>query len=157
MNATPPPAPAGLARRLAALLYDALLLVALFMIVTACFLPLTGGEAVTWARSPALALLHRAALVAVLVGFYGFFWTRQGHTLGMASWRLRLERLDGALPTWRDALVRLAAAALSWSVAGLGWLWCLFDPERRTWHDTLSGTRVVRVAKTPRSASRAPV
>ena len=39
---------AGLPRRLAALVYDSLLLLALLMIATACFLPFTGGEAVTW-------------------------------------------------------------------------------------------------------------
>jgi uncharacterized RDD family membrane protein YckC len=153
---TPPsadaPVPAGLLRRLAALLYDSLLLLALWMIATACFLPFTGGEAVTWARSPVLAVVHRLVLIAVVVVFYGVFWTRQGHTLGMASWRLRLQRTDGALPGWRDAALRLAAAVLSWLPLGLGWLWCLVDRERRTWHDVLSHTRVVVVPKRPRQA-----
>src|SRR5512139_972837 len=129
--------PAGLFRRLAALLYDALLLLALWMIATACFLPFTGGEAVTWRHFPALTVLHRLVLVGIVVGFYGLFWTRQGHTLGMASWRLRLRRLDGSLPRWSDTLVRLAAALLSWGLLGLGWVWCLVDRDRRTWHDML--------------------
>jgi uncharacterized RDD family membrane protein YckC len=43
---------------------------------------------------------------------------------------------------------RLAAAVLSWLPAGLGWLWCVFDREHRTWHDVLSHTRVVVVPKT---------
>jgi uncharacterized RDD family membrane protein YckC len=42
---------------------------------------------------------------------------------------------------------RLAAAALSWLALGLGWLWILVDPQRRAWHDRLSGTRVVLVGK----------
>lgn len=144
-------AAAGLPRRLAALLYDALLLLALLMIVTACFLPFTGGEAVTWKRSPALEVVYQAVLIGVVLVFYGVFWTRQGHTLGMASWRLRVERLDGSLLTWRDTVVRLAAAVLSSLPAGLGWIWCLFDRDSRTWHDMLSRTRVVVVPKKPRN------
>ena len=113
--------PAGLGRRLAALLYDALLLLALWMIATAAFLPFTGGEAVRWRDSASLFLLHKLVMAAIVVVFYGVFWTRQGHTLGMASWRLRVERNDGTLLTWADTLRRLMAAVLSWLPAGLGW------------------------------------
>jgi uncharacterized RDD family membrane protein YckC len=147
LTATDPRPAAALPRRLAALVYDALLLLALLMIATAAFLPLTGGEAVTWERSPVLEIVYRASLAAVIVVFYGVSWTRQGRTLGMASWRLRVERLDGSRLTWRDTVVRLAAAVVSWLPAGLGWLWCLFDREHRTWHDVLSGTRVIVVSK----------
>ena len=149
-TARDPRPPATLPRRLAALVYDALLLLGLLMIATAAFLPLTGGEAITWERSPVLETAYRASLAAVIVVFYGVSWTRQGRTLGMASWRLRVERLDGSRLTWRDTVVRLAAAVVSWLPVGLGWAWCLFDRERRTWHDMLSRTRVVVVPKKPR-------
>lgn len=132
------------------MLYDGLLLVALWMISAALFLPFTGGEAVLWQTHPALRILQDAVLIAVLVGFYGLFWTRQGHTLGMASWRLRVERLDGSRLTWRDTVRRIGAAVLSWLPLGLGWWWCLFDREKRTWHDILSRTRVLVVPKEAR-------
>ena len=135
--------PAGLLRRLGALLYDSLLLLALFMVATAIFLPLSGGEAITAVAHPWLELLYRTVLLALLVGFYGLFWTRRGQTLGMASWRLRVEREDGGTLTWGDSLRRLAAAALSLLPAGLGFVWILFDPQRRAWHDRLSHTRIV--------------
>ncbi|MGI9245171.1 MAG: RDD family protein [Steroidobacteraceae bacterium] len=143
IDAAEPPRPAaGLFRRLAALLYDGLLLLALWMIATALFLPFTGGEAVLWQTHPVLRVIHLATLAAILVGFYGLFWTRQGHTLGMASWRLRLERSDGARLTWADTVRRIAGGLLSWLPAGLGWWWCLFDAQGRTWHYMLSATRV---------------
>jgi uncharacterized RDD family membrane protein YckC len=135
--------PAGLARRLGAMLYDALLLVALWMITTALFLPLTGGEPLRAEESPLLELVYRVALIAVLVVFYGLSWTSGGQTLGMAAWRLRVEREDGRLLTWPDVLRRLGAALLSWLVLGAGWFAAIFDPRRRTWHDRLSDTRVV--------------
>ena len=134
---------AGLLRRLGALFYDSLLLAALLMVVTAALLPLTGGEAIDATRNPLLEWVYRALLLVTVALYYGLPWTRRGQTLGMAAWRLRLERADGSLPRWPDVPKRLAAAALSLLPAGLGWWWMLVDPERRTWHDRLSGTRIV--------------
>ena len=140
-------APAGLLRRLGAMLYDGLLLLALLMVATGLFLPLTGGEAISPRDNPVLEFVYRAVLALLTVGFFGIFWTRRGQTLGMASWRVRVEREDGARLTWGDALRRLAAALLSWLPLGLGFLWILVDPQRRAWHDRLSRTRVVVVPK----------
>ena len=137
---------AGLFRRLAALLYDSLLLIAILMIATAAFLPFTGGDAVTWRRFPWLWMVHKLVVAALIVGYYGVAWTRQGQTLGMASWRLRVERRDGTLPDWRDTTTRVAGALLSWAPLGLGWWWCL-GPRHETWHDRLSRTRVVVLPK----------
>ena len=117
------------------------------MVPAGCFLPFTSGEAVTWARFPLLTILHRIVVAGVVVGFYGLFWTRKGQTLGMASWRMRVERLDGSRLDWTDTLQRIGAAVLSWLPAGLGWLWTLFDREGRTWHDMISRTRVVVTPK----------
>ena len=144
---------AGLLRRLAAMLYDGLLLLALLLIATACLLPFTGGKAIDWDHFPLLWLLHKLMVVGLLVGFYGVFWTRRGQTLGMASWHLRVERVDGAVLTWHDALVRLGAVVLSWIPLGLGWIWCVVDRRHRTWHDILSQTRVVMLPKGLRRSS----
>ncbi|HQR24203.1 MAG TPA: RDD family protein [Steroidobacteraceae bacterium] len=142
--------PAGLLRRCGALLYDLLLLAAVLMVVTALFLPFTGGEAITSAGNPLLEWTYRAVLLGTIVLFYGAFWTGRGQTLGMAAWRLRVEREDGGRLTWGDTLRRLGTAILSWLPAGLGYLWILVDPQRRAWHDRLSHTRVIVVPKRPR-------
>jgi uncharacterized RDD family membrane protein YckC len=146
MNSTELPT-AGLLRRLGALLYDSLLLLALLLIGTACFLPFTGGEALDFDTFPLLTALHRVVLVALIVGFYGVFWRKRGQTLGMASWRLRVEREDGALLHWRDVFVRTGAGVVSLLPAGLGWWWIVIDREHRAWHDRLSSTRVVVLPK----------
>jgi uncharacterized RDD family membrane protein YckC len=83
----------------------------------------------------------------LIVGYFGIFWTRRGQTLGMASWRLRIERDDGTTLGWRDTALRLGAAVLSWLPCGLGYLWIAIDPQRRAWHDRLSGTRILLVPK----------
>jgi len=146
-TSTPAPERAGLLRRLGAMLYDGLLLLAVLMVATALFLPFTGGEAVDPRRDPLLELVYRLVLLLLIVGFFGLFWTRRGQTLGMASWRLRVEREDGRLLDWGDTLRRLGWALLSLLPLGLGFLWVLFDPERRAWHDRLSHTRVVVLPK----------
>ncbi len=137
--------PATLLRRIGAMLYDTLLLLAVLMLVTGVLHLATGGEAIVGRTHPVLVWFYRAVLVASVVGFFGLFWTRGGQTLGMAAWHLRVERLDGRRLTWGDTVRRLAASLLSWAPAGLGFLWILFDRDRRAWHDRLSGTRVLRV------------
>jgi uncharacterized RDD family membrane protein YckC len=140
-------ASAGVGRRFGAMLYDALLVIALLMIVTAAFLPLTGGEAITFERVGAFEYVYRLMLLGVVVAFFGVFWTRRGQTLGMAAWRLRLVRADGAPVTWRDVLARLAGACASWLALGLGYFWIWFDRDRLAWHDRWSGTRVIVLPK----------
>lgn len=147
----PVPECAGLLRRLGAMLYDALLLLGVLMVATALFLPLTGGEAVDAQQPLALGLVYRALMLLLVVGFFGLFWTRSGQTLGMASWRIKVEREDGRLLGWGDTLRRLGWALVSLLPLGLGFLWVPFDSGRRAWHDRLSRTRVVVLPKRPAS------
>jgi len=89
--------------------------------------------------------LYRLYLIGVCFAFFIWPWMKGGQTLGMRTWGIRLVRDDGRTPQFRDALVRALAALLSWAVAGLGFLWSLFDAEGLTWHDRLSHTRLIRV------------
>lgn len=129
------------------MLYDALLVAALLMVVTAALLPFTGGEAVSAERHGVAEQLYQALLVATILGFFGLFWTRQGQTLGMRAWRLKLVREDGRLLTWPDTLKRLCAALVSWAVVGLGYVWILIDRDRLAWHDRWTRTRVIVLPK----------
>ena len=138
---------AGLLRRLGAMLYDLLIVAALMFIVTALFLPFTGGEAITPGESGALERIYQAALLLVVVLFFGVFWTWRGQTIGMLAWRLRVQRPDGSVLTWRDALIRLAGACVSLAALGLGYFWIWIDREKLAWHDRWSGTRVVVLPK----------
>jgi uncharacterized RDD family membrane protein YckC len=141
---------AGVLRRFGAMLYDTLLVLALLFIVTALFLPFTQGEAITPGESGALERVYQATLLLATVLFFGVFWTRKGQTVGMLAWRLRVERNDGALLTWRDALLRLAGACVSLAALGFGYFWIWIDRDRLAWHDRWSGTRVVVLPKRQR-------
>lgn len=147
MPSTPSPDTAGLARRLAALVYDSLLLLGLWFATAALLLAASGGQLSHADRPTWLLVLLRASLVLVTFLFWGGFWTHGGQTLGMRAWRLRLVSDDGGPISWRQAVRRCLAALLSLAVLGLGYLWIPIDPQRRAWHDRLSGTRVIVLPK----------
>jgi uncharacterized RDD family membrane protein YckC len=134
-------------RRLAALAYDALLLLALLFVFTLLVILARGGREI----GPG-TLWFEAGIVAIALVFCAAFWTRGGQTLGMQAWRIRVVAADGGPVTWRRAVVRFFAGWLAALPAGLGIWWALLDPQHRCWHDRLSGTRVVRVP--PRSNAR---
>ena len=135
----------GLPRRIGAMLYDTLLIFAVLFIETTPFIAVRGGEAVE-AGDP----LYSVTMFVVVFGFFTFFWTRPGRTLGMQSWGLQLESFEGRKPTFRQAALRFFAALLSWLPLGLGFIWQLWDHDRLTWHDHLSGTRIVHYPKAPK-------
>lgn len=130
--------PASFTRRLAALAYDGLLLVAVWFAATFLALLLRGGQAFS-PHNPVFS----AYLILVGFGFLGWFWTHGGQTLGMQTWNIRLVGgdLDSRI-TWRCAWIRYMVAWVSLALLGLGFFWILLDPERRSWHDLASGTRM---------------
>jgi uncharacterized RDD family membrane protein YckC len=137
---------APLWRRLGALIYDSFLLFGLLM--------LFGGIAVgieswlfgkTYVETSSTAggnPLLFVGMLLVVCAFYCVFWLLNKQTLGMQAWRLQLETIDGTPLTLKHCLKRWCAGILSLACAGLGFFWCLL-PKQETWHDKLSGTRVV--------------
>ena len=143
---------AGLARRLAALLYDCFLIGAIWMLLGFVVQLYTGtgnnslvdGQVQT---NPTIDNLLFLLMLASCMVFYFWFWLKSGQTLGMLAWRLRVQQLNGHTITFAQALKRFLAGWLSFGCCGLGYLWLLIDPKRETWHDKLSNTRVVLLPK----------
>ena len=133
--------PAGLARRLAAIFYDSLLIAAALYAAAVPAVWLHGGAV------PPDAVWFQAWLVAVAWFYLAFSWTRGGQTLGMRAWRCRLVTVGGESVGWGRTVARFAAAAVSWGALGLGFWWSLVDRERRAWHDRWTGTRLVLVPR----------
>lgn len=121
-----------------AVIYDALLLLAVLFLATAIVLPFNAGEA--FATDQYVFSLY---LLAVSLVFYGWFWTHGGQTLGLKSWKIKLCGLDGGSVSWRQASIRFFMAIVSLACFGLGFLWVLFDKNRLSWHDRISKTRLV--------------
>jgi uncharacterized RDD family membrane protein YckC len=139
----------GLFLRLAALLYDLVLLFGVLMLaVTAVVIPydLLTGASFPY-QEPGHLLALQLFLGAVIVAFFTFFWVRGGQTLGMRAWRFRMVREDGTGLRPKDALRRLFWATIFLAPAGAGLIWVLFDPAGLALHDRLSHTRPVMLKK----------
>ena len=132
--------PVHLLRRLGAVCYDALLLLAV-LFLAGLPLPLI-PDAVRGHPAVRYAIFGYILLVSFI--FFGWFWIHGGQTLGMRAWRIRVVSADRRALTWRLAWRRFAWSMVSWAAVGLGFLWSLFDPQRLTWHDRFSATRLVR-------------
>lgn len=167
-TSTKPAAPAGaprpapsLRRRVACMLYEGVLLFGVLSASTALYL----------LARPALRrlgvdgeLAMQAWSFLVLGCYFVWFWQRNGQTLAMQTWRMRVETAAGVPPRWPRAAARyllawlwlppsaavghalglvkgpfvgvLAGGLLIWIL--LAWL----DPRRQFLHDRMAGTRL---------------
>jgi len=145
--------PVSLIKRLISIVYDSILLIAIFFAVGIPVSILTtflfnGGNAITEEHS--LYLVNQAIILLSLflasIGFYVWFWTHGGQTLGMKTWRIKLVSDDEQDITREQALKRYFAALFSWVVFGLGFIWSLIDSKKRTWHDIFSDSHLVQLS-----------
>ncbi len=134
MDASPP----SIARRLASMLYDTLLLLAILFIASFIFTAATHN-----AQSPLFRLAFQAYLALVAGIYFVGFWLRGGQTLAMKTWRLRLTAADGCPIRFRQAVLRYLLAAVGIFLLGFGIFWAFFDRDRQFWHDRVAGTRIV--------------
>jgi len=165
---------AGFLRRLGALIYDTLLLMAVIVIAGFVALPFTGGEA----PSPGNPY-YQTYLFVLSYLFFAWFWTRGGQTLGMRAWRLRVQNEDGSAISWSQSLLRFMAGVTSFILLGLGfyltknepmsplyfagiasWIvfvisycWMLFDKNKLAWQDHFSACKVVELPKLNKKSS----
>jgi uncharacterized RDD family membrane protein YckC len=126
----------GLARRLAAMLYEAILLFAVAFFAAWLFFFASGARDATsgWLRY-ALQLF----IATVFAAYFLWCWLRGGQTLAMKAWHIRLVNV-----TPGKAILRFFLAGLL-IPTGVSILWALFDREKQFLHDRLSGTRLVSV------------
>jgi uncharacterized RDD family membrane protein YckC len=136
---------AGFGRRVAALLYDSVLLAALLVIFTSGAVFLNHRVALEPKTAGTWVYLYRAGLVAVIAGYYLLNWTRSGQTLGMRAWHLRAVTESGKPVGWKAAALRFVFGILAWAPAALGVLWLYADSEHLALHDRLSKTRVIHL------------
>lgn len=162
---------AGLARRLAASLYEALVLTALALAIALVLLPWLGPDTASAAADGPLPLpgqIARAALLACLLCASGAYciwlWSGGRRSLPMRTWRVALRTAVGRDVSPARAAARYLfgwigpAAAIAaylalrpsgharWAAAllALNYAWSLIDPDRRYLHDRLAATRLVR-------------
>lgn len=134
---SPLTAPPAILRRLASMLYESILLLAVIFLAGFLFVSLTRGD-----NSTVVRLTFQVYLFLVVAAYFIWFWTHGGQTLAMKTWHLRLVGADGRVVSWRQALLRFVFAVPG-VVLGIGIAWAIFDRERQFLHDRLAGTRII--------------
>ena len=153
-------------RRLAALPYEGLLILAVLLIAA---FPLAGLKDAIIPGIP--QLLAQVYFLCIAIIYFTWFWRHGGQTLAMKTWRFRVTGTRGQPLTLARAVARFGCACLFFgpAVAGLlllffpkrvspimtMWaflplfatvLWARFDPDHQFLHDRMAGTRLVSVA-----------
>ena len=159
-------------RRLTSMVYEFLLAFAVL------FLPFLIFEILTGASHAPLIEHLRQALAFVILGIYFVHqWSREGQTLAMRTWRLKLVHAghDRVAPRvaalryllcWLWVLPAVVVCAVfdlqHWQALGAVLagivLWSLpafFDRDRQFLHDKLAGTRLVQLPPLPKKQKAA--
>lgn len=124
----------GLPRRLASMVYEAVLLFAVGFFAAWLFYFASGGHDAT---SGGLRHLLQLFIGTVFAAYFLWCWLRGGQTLAMKAWRIRLVDVTPARALARFALAALLVPTL------ISILWSLLDREGQFLHDRLAGTRLV--------------
>lgn len=159
----------SLTRRMASLVYEALLLFSIGLIpgaIGALFVALTGQQ------HPLQGELSLQIITVLIYAIYfGWFWSARGQTLPMKTWHIRVVTAQGRPLSQARALARFGASCAWVAPAVLiahlnGWsaratlaavgvgviayaLLALLHPQRQFWHDALCGTRLIDVRPSP--------
>ena len=151
----------GVMRRLAAFLYEGVLLFGVVMIAGYLYSSLTQQRHALQGQSGLQAFLF-----VVLAIYFVWFWSHGGQTVAMRAWHLRLLTHDGQPVGQGRAALRYLASWV-WFVPALATAWLAglqsaaqifalmavgvlayallarLHPQRQFWHDALCGTRLV--------------
>lgn len=144
---------AGLLRRLAALLYDAFLVFAIWMVMGFALQFIVGPDTNLLVdgrvqTNPVLDWVIFIGEVGTAATFYIWFWMRTGQTLGMIAWRIKaVDATTGRQMSLQQGVLRFVLAWPAFFCLGLGYLWLHVDSNGDALHDKLSGTRVLLLPK----------
>jgi uncharacterized RDD family membrane protein YckC len=164
VSATASATPCPLWRRLLALVYDLLIVVAIVMVVGLLCQLATGGQLIRTGGHAVVPPWYRPLQGLVVSAYFISSWLFGGQTVGMRPWRIRLTRRDGGSLTLQQAILRLLVAAAPmlalmlapmlglratlWTVLLVWAAWfavALFDPRRRALHDIVTATELRRI------------
>ena len=157
-----PPSTPSIMRRVAAIPYEGLLLLALVLIAS---FPIAGLKGLTLAGMP--HIIFQGYLLLITGLYFTWQWQKNGQTLPMKTWRFRVVNVNGKRVSWGRAILRFFSALFFFGPACAGvlllffparlsplitmWaffplmatvLYARFDVDGQFLHDRLAGTRI---------------
>ena len=140
---------AALWRRLAAMIYDSIVIIAIWMVVGFVVLSAFGIDQAQIVENDRVVMdpyyritLFSSMLLSAYL-FFAWFWTHSGQTLGMQAWKIRVQNPDSSAISYKQSLIRCVVAPFSLVFLGTGYFYMFFNPEKQTLPDLLSRSMVV--------------
>ena len=125
-------------RRIAASVYDLLLLLGIWFAVGSFAVWINGGIIQTKWVGPLLVILSTWI-------FYGYFWMNGGKTLGMAVWNFEIYSIDGGEITLKKVSIRFFSNIFTILLAGLPLALIYFSKDNLSLSDYLSKTSYKKI------------
>ncbi len=136
---------AGLFRRLAAIVYDSLVVIAILFFASAlamfCVSMALDSTAITEQQILVENPIYFSWLIFCWFYYYAWCWRKGGQTLGMKAWRLKLVSCSGQTISYKNSAIRFFSALLG--IANFG----VLLPVKRGWHDILSNSNIIVIDK----------
>ncbi len=129
----------SLGRRLACVLYESLLLLAVWFVAAFPLAPFLRS------LDQEIAIPVTQFYLLTVAGLYFTLFWRRGQTLAMKTWGIRMEAAGGGSPSLHQAWLRFLLACLNLPLGGIGWWSAKFARDGQFLQDRWAGTRLVKV------------
>ena len=126
-------------RRLASILYDSLLVLAILIIMSIPFFSFNLEE------NFSLKIIVQVYYYLITQYFFVWFWVNNEGTLGMKTWKIKIVCEDGNKISYKEAIIRFNTAILSFIFFGLGFLISFLRKDKKCLHDFISKTVLVKL------------
>jgi uncharacterized RDD family membrane protein YckC len=123
----------------AACVYELLLLIALWMLLTWIFVRLFGDATGGYKRYGLQLFLWLATGV-----YFVWCWCKTGQTLATKTWKIKLVNQQNVSLSKQQSLIRYALASAFLLACGTGFIWTLVDKDGLFLHDRLLKTRFIQ-------------
>ena len=131
---------ASFIKRMMALFYDTLIIVAILFLATFIALLINQGESFNGSIWFVLYLL------TWIGAYYIWSWYKGGQTVGMRAWQLKLIS-EGKQLTLIQAIMRYFGAIVGVWCFGLGLVWCLLDRDKQSLADRLAKCKMISLKR----------
>ncbi len=135
---------ASVRRRFAAVMLDSMVIWFIMFLAMMAVPAVTGKAAGVGATMNAGFVISYLISLALAAGYMIFFSGKFGATPGKMALGVKIVRADGSPIGYPLATGRYFATMVSGMTLSIGYIMAIFDKEKRTLHDRIAGTRVIR-------------
>ena len=131
--------PVSIWRRFASIIYDALLVLAILIVMSIPFFSFNVEE------NYLLKITMQVYFYFIIQYFFVWFWVNNEGTLWMKTWKIKIFCDDGEKISYKKAIIRFNIAIISILFFGLGFLISLFRKDKKCLHDIISKTSLSKL------------